>query len=159
MLSAEASNRTPHKSDSITESQFSSVMPYTEDTGQTSDSVFIETSTDPHVSQHISQTPSQNNTSNASSSVETTPVQTPVPKRSARSTKGAPPICYGKVITIVPGLQMWQTHLLTDKPYRSHVFQILFLVSVVNMYLDFIINLLDICSIKTIDMLFHVMLR
>ena len=43
MLSAEASNRTPHKSDSITESQFSSVMPYTEDTGQTSDSVFIET--------------------------------------------------------------------------------------------------------------------
>ena len=49
MLSAEVSNRTPHKSDSITESQFSSVMPYTEDTGQTSDSVFIETSTDPHL--------------------------------------------------------------------------------------------------------------
>ena len=91
MLSADASNRTSHKSDSIIESQFSSVMPYTEDTGQTSDNVFIETSTGPHVSQHISQTPSQNNTSNASSSVETTPVQTPVPRRSARSIEGSTP--------------------------------------------------------------------
>ena len=99
MLSAEASNSTPHMSDSITESQFSSVICYIEDSGQTSDSVFIETSTDPHVNQHISQTPSQTNTSNASSSVDTTPVQTPAPRRSARSTKGAPPVCYGKVIT------------------------------------------------------------
>ena len=63
MLSAEASNSTHHKSDSITESQFSSVMPYTEDTGQTSDSVFAETSTDPHDTQHIAQIPSPNNTS------------------------------------------------------------------------------------------------
>ena len=98
MLSAEVSHRTSHKSDSITESQFSSVMPYTEDTGQASDSVFAETSTDPHVSQHNSQIPSQNNTSTASNSVETTPVQTPVPRRSTRSTKGIPPVHYGNVI-------------------------------------------------------------
>ena len=118
MLSAEASNRTPRKSDSITESQFSSVMPYTEDTGQTSDSVFIETSTDPHVSQHISQTPSQNNTSNASSSVESTPIQTPAPRRSARSTKGAPPVCYGKVIT-----HCTRVTNMTDIPaYRQTLF-------------------------------------
>ena len=118
MLSAEASNRTPHKSDSITESQFSSVMPYTKDTGQTSDSVFIETSTGPHVSQHISQTPSQNNTSNESSSVETTPVQTPVPRRSARSTKGAPPVHYGKVI-----MHCTRVTYMTDTPaYRQTLF-------------------------------------
>ena len=99
ILSAEASNRTHHKSDSITESQFSSVMPYTEDTGQTSDSMFVETSTDPHVIQHSAQIPSPNNTSNASNSVNSTPMQPPVPRRSTRSTKGIPPVHYGNVMT------------------------------------------------------------
>ena len=118
MLSAEASNSTPHMSDSITESQFSSVMPYIEDSGQTSDSVFIETSTDPHVSQHILKPLHKTNISNASSSVETTPEQTPAPRRSARSTKGAPPVCYGKVIT-----HCTRVTNMTDTPaYRQTLF-------------------------------------
>ena len=88
-------------SDSIRESQFSTVMPYMEDSGQTSDNVFLETSSpiDPHVSQHIPQTPIQTDISIASSPVETTPEQTPAPRRSARSTRGAPPVHFGKVIT------------------------------------------------------------
>ena len=73
------------------------LLPYMEDSDQTSDNVFLKTSSsiDPHVSQHIPQT----DTSNASSPVETTPEQTPAPRRSARSTWGAPPVCFGKVIT------------------------------------------------------------
>ena len=53
ILSTEASNSIPHMSDSVTESKFSTVMPYMKDSGQTSDSVFIETSSpiDSHVSQ------------------------------------------------------------------------------------------------------------
>ena len=49
ILSAEASNSIPH---SITESQFITVMPYMEDSGHTSNNVFIETSSsiDPHIS-------------------------------------------------------------------------------------------------------------
>ena len=51
MLSAEASSNIPH---SITESQFSSFMPYREDSGQTSSNVFLESSaTDPHTSQQF----------------------------------------------------------------------------------------------------------
>ena len=98
ILSAETSSSIPH---SITESQFSTVMPYMEDSGHTSDNVFIETlsSIDPHVSQHIPQSPIQTDTSTASSPIETTPEQTPAPRRSARSTRGAPPVCFGKLIT------------------------------------------------------------
>ena len=93
MMSAEASSNIPH---SITESQFSAVMPYREDSGQTSSNVFLETSvTDPHTSQQFSQSL---DTSEASSS-NGTPPQSPVPRRSARSTKGAPPVHFGKVIT------------------------------------------------------------
>ena len=51
MLSADASSNMPH---SITESQFTAVMPYMEDPGQTSSNVFLETlDTDPHTSQQI----------------------------------------------------------------------------------------------------------
>ena len=93
MLSAEASSNVPH---SITESQFSAVMPYMEDSGQTSSNVFLETSaTDPHTSQQF---PQSLDTSEASSP-NGTPAQSPVPRRSARSTKGAPPVHFGKVIT------------------------------------------------------------
>ena len=99
MVSAEVSNRTFHNTDSTTESQFSFVMAYTEDTGQTSDSVFVEAPTDPHDSQLKSQTLSQNNISTAFISVDSTPVQTPIPRRSTRSTKGIPPVCYGNVIS------------------------------------------------------------
>ena len=90
ILSAEASSSIPH---SITESQFSTVMPYMGDSGHTSDNVFIETSSsiNPHGSQDIPQSPIQTDTSNASSPIETTPEQTPAPRRSARSTRGAPP--------------------------------------------------------------------
>ena len=116
ILSAEASNSIPHMSDSITESQFSTVMPYMEDSGQTSDNVFLETSfsIEPHVSQHIPQT----DTSNASSPVETTPEQTPAPRRSARSTRGAPPVHFGKVIT-----HSTRVSNMTDTPaYKQTLF-------------------------------------
>ena len=93
MLSAKTSSNMPH---SITESQFSAVMPYMEDSGQTSSNVFLETSaTDPHTSQKF---PQSLDTSEASSP-NGTPPQSPVPRRSARSTKGAPPVHFGKVIT------------------------------------------------------------
>ena len=98
ILSAEASSSIPH---SITESQFSTVMPYMEDSGHASGNVFIETSSaiDPQVSQHIPQSPIQTDASTASSPIETTPEQTPVPRSSARGTRGAPPVHFGKVIT------------------------------------------------------------
>ena len=118
MLSAEASNRTHHKSDSITESQFSSVMPYTEDTGQTSDSVFVETSSDPHISQQSAQIPSSNNTSNASNSVNSTPMQPTVPRRSTRSTKGIPPVHYGNVISHCTRV----TNMADTPTYRQTLF-------------------------------------
>ena len=72
MLSAEASSNVP---DSITESQFSAVMPYMEDSGQTSSNVYLETSTtDPHTSQQF---PQSLDTSEASSP-NGTPPQSPV---------------------------------------------------------------------------------
>ena len=120
ILSAEASDSIPHMSDSVTESQFSTVIPYMEDSGQTSDSVFIETSSsiDPHVSQHPPQTPIETDTSNASSPVDTTLEQTPAPRRSARSTRGAPPVCFGKVIT-----HSSRVTNMTDTPaYRQTLF-------------------------------------
>ena len=93
MLSADASSNMPH---SITESQFTAVMPYMEDPGQTSSNVFLETlDTDPHTSQQIPQ--SLDNSE--ASSPNATPPQSPAPSRSARSTKGAPPVCFVKVIT------------------------------------------------------------
>ena len=97
-LSVEASSSVSH---SITESQFSTVMPYIEDSGHTSDNVFIETSSsiESHVSQHIPQSPICTDTSNASSTIATTPEQTPAPRRNARSTRRAPPVHFGKVIT------------------------------------------------------------
>ena len=120
ILSAEASNSIPHMSDSVTESKFSTVMPYMEDSGQTSDSVFIETSSsiDPHVSQHIPQSPIETDTSIASSPVDTTHEQTPAPRRNARSTRGAPPVCFGKVIT-----HSTRVTNMTDTPaYRQTLF-------------------------------------
>ena len=91
-------------------------MPYMEDSGQTSDDAFLETSSsiEPHVSQHIPQT----DTSNASSPVETTPEQTPAPRRSAGSTRGAPPVCFGKAIT-----HSTRVSNMTDTPaYRQTLF-------------------------------------
>ena len=93
-------------------------MPYTEDTGQTSDSVFAETSTDPHVSQHSAQIPSPNNTSNVSNSVKSTPIQPPVARRSTRSTKGIPPVCYGNVITHCTRV----TNMVDTPTYRQTLF-------------------------------------
>ena len=93
ITSAEASTNIPH---SITESQFSAVMPYKEDSGQTSNEVFTETSiVDPHTSQQISQSLDTSEASN----VNGTPSQPPVPRRSTRSTRGAPPVHFGRVIT------------------------------------------------------------
>ena len=85
IMSTEASNNTPN---SITESQFSA--------GQTSNEVFAETSiVDPHTSQQTSQ---YLDTSEASN-VNGIPSQSPVPRRSTRSTRGAPPVHFGRVIT------------------------------------------------------------
>ena len=93
IMSAETSNNIPHI---ITESQFSAVMPYKEDSGQTSNEVFAETSiVDPHTSQHISQSLDTSEASN----VNGIPSPSPVPRRSTRSTRGAPPVCFGRVIT------------------------------------------------------------
>ena len=93
IMSAETSTNIPH---SITESQFSAVMPYKEDSGQTSSKVFAETSiVDLHTSQQISQSLDTSEASN----VNGTPPQSPVPRRSTRSTRGAPPVHFGRVIT------------------------------------------------------------
>ena len=118
MESAEVSNKTFHNTDSTTESQFSSVMPYTEDTGQTSARVFVETSTGPHDSQHQSQISSPNDISTASKSVDSTPVQTPVPRRSTRSTKGIPPVHYGNVISHCARV----TNMVDTPAYRQTLF-------------------------------------
>ena len=88
--------------DSITESQFSSVMPYQEDTGHTSTQVFTETSdTKPHSSQQHSNSLNSLNTLETThvSEVNETPPLSPVPWRSTRSTRGAPPVCFQRVIT------------------------------------------------------------
>ena len=99
MLSVEASSSIPS---SVTESKFSTIMPYLEESDHVSDNVYLdtETSSDPHVSpsQHITQFPMPMDSSIVSSPPES-PVQSPAPRRSARSTWGAPPVCFGKVIT------------------------------------------------------------
>ena len=83
-------------SDSITKSQFSTVMPYQEDSGQTSTEVFTETSsTEPHTSQQLAKSLDISETSKANE----TPPPSPIPRRSTRSTRGAPPVHFGRVIT------------------------------------------------------------
>ena len=88
--SAETSINISH---SITESQFSTVMPYQEDSGQTSSEVFTETSSiEPHTSQQISQSLNTSETSN----VNDTPPPSPIPRKSTRSTRGVPPVHFGR---------------------------------------------------------------
>ena len=71
-------------------------MPYQEDSGQTSNEVFTETSSiEPHTSQQIPQSLNASETSNVN---DTSPLS-PVPRRSTRSTRGPPPVCFGRVIT------------------------------------------------------------
>ena len=122
IMSAEASSNIPH---SITESQFSAVMPYKEYAGQTSSNVFSETSaTGPHISQQFSQSL---DTSKASS-INNTPPQSPGPRRSTRSTKGAPPVCFGRVI-----IHSTRVSNMFDNPiYRKT----LFVSSIPNIFLD-----------------------
>ena len=78
------------------------MMPYLEESDCASDNVFLdtETSLDPHASpsQHTTQSPTPTDSTVASSPSES-PVQLPEPRRSTRSTWGAPPVHYGKVIT------------------------------------------------------------
>ena len=105
MLSVEASNSIPPI---VTESKFSTIMPYLKESDHASDNVFLDTETsfDPHASpsQHITQSHTHTHThthtdSTVASSPSQSPVQLPAPRRSARSTQKAPPMCYGKVIT------------------------------------------------------------
>ena len=85
--------------DSITESQFGTVMPYQEDSGHTSTEVFTEISnTKPHSSQQHSDSLNTLETTQVSQANETPP-PSPVPRRSTRHTRGAPPVCFGRVIT------------------------------------------------------------
>ena len=74
------------KSPSVTESQFSPDIPYLQGSTQpdlTQDSMFTQQPSD-SITQDTP-TPS--------------PAGPPAPRRSARSTKGAPPVCFGKVYT------------------------------------------------------------
>ena len=119
--SAEASTNTPH---SITESQFSAFMPYKEDSGQTSSEVFAETSI---VNPHSSQQSSQSLDTPKASNVSGTPPQSPVPRRSTRSTRGAPPVHFGRVITNSTSI----SNRLDNPIYR----QTLFLSSIPNIVL------------------------
>ena len=96
ILSVEASSNIPP---SVSESKFSTIMPYLEESSQSdhaSDSVFTnrEASTEQHSSQHITDSPIPKD-----STVLSSPPESPVPRRSARSTWGAPPVHFGKVIT------------------------------------------------------------
>ena len=60
----------------------------------------------------------ETDTSIASSPVDTTHEQTPAPRRSARSTRGAPPVHFGKVIT-----HSTKVTNMTDTPtYRQTLF-------------------------------------
>ena len=121
IMSTEASNNTPN---SITESQFSAVMPYNVNSGQTSNEVFAETSiVDPHTSQQTSQ---YINTSETPS-VNGIPSQSPVPRRSTRSTRGAPPVHFGRVIT--HGIRV--SNMFDSPIYR----QTLFVLSIPNVLL------------------------
>ena len=75
---------------SVSESQFSTVMPYLKETSQSDhapDSVFTETSTE-HSSQQVNDSP-----------IPSSPPESPAPRRHARSTWGAPPVHLGKVFT------------------------------------------------------------
>ena len=75
---------------SLTESQFSTVMPYLEvstQPDQTHDSVFTH---------QPNQQPSDSVTHDT---LTTKPPQPPAPRRSSRSTKGTPPVHFGKVYT------------------------------------------------------------
>ena len=104
--------------DSITESQFSTVMPYQEDSGQTSTEVFTEASdTEPHTSQQLSKSSDISETSKVSKANETPP-PSPVPRRSTRSTRGAPPVCFGRVIT--NGTRI--TNMFDSPVYRQTLF-------------------------------------
>ena len=71
------------KPPSVTESQFSSIMPYLEESnqpGQAPDSVFTE-----HLRQQFSD-------STPRVTLPSSPPESPAPRRSARITKGAPPV-------------------------------------------------------------------
>ena len=76
---------------SVTESKFSTIMPYLEESHHASDSVFTDTeaSIEPHSSpsQHIIESPIPKD-----STVLSSPPESPAPRRGARSTWGAPPV-------------------------------------------------------------------
>ena len=74
-------------------------MPYQEDSGHTSTEVLTEISnTKPYSSQQHSDSLNTLETTQVSQANETPP-PSPVPRRSTRSTRGAPPVCFGRVIT------------------------------------------------------------
>ena len=93
ILSVEASSNIPP---SVSENKFSTIMPYLEESSQSdhaSNSVFTEASTEQHSSQHIT-----DSAISKDSTILSIPSKSPAPRRSARSTWGEPPVCFGKVI-------------------------------------------------------------
>ena len=119
--SAETNTNIPNN---ITESQFSAVMPYQEDSGQTSNEVFTETSgIEPHTSQQTSQSLNTSEISN----VHDMPPSSPIPRRSTRSTRGAPPVHLGRVITHSTRV----SNMYSNPVYR----QTLFVTSIPNILL------------------------
>ena len=91
ILSVEASSNIPP---SVSESKFSTIMPYLEESLQSdhaSDSVFTDVSTEQNSSQHITDSPIPKD-----STVLSSPPESSAPRRSTRSTWGAPPVCFEK---------------------------------------------------------------
>ena len=92
---------------SLTESQFSTVIPYLEESTQpdeTTDSVFTH---------QPNQQPSDSVTPDT---LTTSPPEPPAPRRSARHTKGTPPCILGRYTLMVPLCQKWLKHPNTGKP-------------------------------------------
>ena len=105
-------------SDSITESQFSTVMPYQEDSGQTSTEVLTETSnTEPHTCQQLSKSLDISETTETNETPPPSPTS-PLPRRSTRSKRGAPPLHFGRVIT--HGTRV--SNMLHSPVYRQTLF-------------------------------------
>ena len=87
------------KVDSKTESQFSSSMPYLEDSTPLTPLVDSDTSSAINVSDSYDSVFVSDPSPDMSSSVSSPDTPMPIPRRSTRSTKGKPPERYGNIYT------------------------------------------------------------
>ena len=86
------------KADSKTESQFSSSMPYLEDSTTVTPSL-PSTNNDTSSAITVSDMPDDSVFASDPSSVSSPETPVPIPRRSTRSTKGKPPERYGDIYT------------------------------------------------------------